>query len=266
MGRPAIVDTEALLRVARELFLSQGFGVTTAVIARKAGISEGSIYKRFPTKEDLFFAAMGFPEARWADALPARVGQGRIAEQLAEILLAVIEFFRELVPRTMTMWSCRTLAEQSTFFQRPESPARRSLAALTGYLQAEIDQGRLRPVPAETLARVLLGAAQNFAFYEMMGINVSPESPEIPESPQRSLSAAGDAPAPATVSAAAASDDSNPQALATGKSAQRFSEEFIDMLMHGLRTGDGPSFVAAASAERAQRAEPAPAPAATRMP
>ena len=41
---------------------------------------------------------------------------------------------------------------------------------------------------------MLLGAAQNFAFYEMMGINVSPESPESPESPQRSLSAAGDAP------------------------------------------------------------------------
>ena len=53
MGRPAIVDTEDLLRVAREIFLAQGFAVPTATIARAAGISEGSIYKRFATKEDL---------------------------------------------------------------------------------------------------------------------------------------------------------------------------------------------------------------------
>lgn len=261
MGRPAIVDTEALLRVARELFLSQGFGVTTAVIARKAGISEGSIYKRFPTKEDLFFAAMGFPEARWADALPERVGRGRVEQQLTEVLLAVIEFFRELVPRTMTMWSCRTLAEQSTFFQRPESPARRSLAALTGYVQAEIERGRLRPVRAETLARVLLGAAQNFAFYEMMGINTSLTSPENSLPAPASEQAPQASQDPGTVSAAAASD---PQAIATGKNAQRFSEEFIDMLMRGLRTDDGPTVVA--GAEPAQRTESAPAPAATRMP
>lgn len=173
MGRPAIVDTEELLRVARELFLAQGFAVTTAAIARRAGISEGSIYKRFATKEDLFFAAMGFPpEPGWAAGLAERAGQGEIRQAMTDLFLALIDFFRELIPRTMMMWSCRALAQNPGLFQRPDSPVRKSITALAAYLEREIALGRLRRANPEAMARVLLGAAQNFVFYEMMGIDL----------------------------------------------------------------------------------------------
>lgn len=209
MGRPAIVDTEDLLRVAREIFLAQGFAVPTATIARAAGISEGSIYKRFATKEDLFFAAMGFPEPTWAVGLRERAGQGEIRAALAELFLSLIDFFRELIPRTMMMWSCRALAHSSVLFQRPDSPVRRSVITLAAYLESEMALGRLRRTSSDAVARVLLGTAHNFVFYEIMGLDLRETTASPPP---------------------AVADPLRSEA----RDAHAFTEEIIDLLMHGL--------------------------------
>jgi len=48
-----------LIDVAFALFASEGFrGTTTRMIAEKAGVSEATLYKYFPTKKDLFQAIL----------------------------------------------------------------------------------------------------------------------------------------------------------------------------------------------------------------
>ncbi len=177
MGRPAIVSTEQILEVARELFLSQGFGVTTAAIARKAGVSEGSVFKRFATKEALFFAALGIPEQAWLTQLPGRVGQGDVRENLAQIVVSIIGFYRELFPRMIMLWSCRAMAAQGEMWKDvPESPPMRVLKALTQYLEGEMQAKRLRQANAEVVARAALGSAQSFVFFEMTGLKPGGET------------------------------------------------------------------------------------------
>lgn len=168
MGRPAIVDTEQLLSAARELFLSQGYGVTTAAIARRAGISEGSIFKRFPTKESLFFAALGVPEPAWLAEIPQLAGQNDPQHNLQHILLSLIAFFRVLVPRMIMLWSNRGEFSHP-FKDATEAPPMRGLRALTDYFSREVALRRARPCSPEALARLLLGAAQNYAFFEIFG-------------------------------------------------------------------------------------------------
>lgn len=169
MGRPASVDTEHILRVARELFLEQGYGVTTATIARRAGISEGSIFKRFPTKDELFFAALGIPEPTWIAEIPALAGQHDPQRNLEQIVQKLIAFFRELVPRMIMLWSNRAVAG-APFLGAKESPPSRGLSVLTGYFSREADLGRTRACQPEALARLLLGAAQNYVFFELYGV------------------------------------------------------------------------------------------------
>src|SRR5580693_10527725 len=49
-------NRERLLAAARELFAERGVEVAMADIARHAGVSNGTLYNRFPTREDLIEA------------------------------------------------------------------------------------------------------------------------------------------------------------------------------------------------------------------
>ena len=53
-----MIDDQKLLEVARDVFLRRGVGATTAEVAKKAGISQASVFKHFKSKQRLFFAAM----------------------------------------------------------------------------------------------------------------------------------------------------------------------------------------------------------------
>jgi AcrR family transcriptional regulator len=60
MARPLRSDAqrnrELLLTAARELFAKRGVDVPMADIAKHAGVSNGTLYNRFPTREDLIEA------------------------------------------------------------------------------------------------------------------------------------------------------------------------------------------------------------------
>src|SRR5712691_4215965 len=58
MGRHKTISDDDVLGIARELFGARGHGATTRQIGEAAGISEGVLYQRFGSKDDLFFAAM----------------------------------------------------------------------------------------------------------------------------------------------------------------------------------------------------------------
>ena len=48
----------ALLATARRLFAEQGYAVPLALVAREAGVGQGSLYRHFPTREDLAAAVV----------------------------------------------------------------------------------------------------------------------------------------------------------------------------------------------------------------
>ena len=52
----ALRNRDRLLAAARELFAERGVDVAMADIARHAGVSNGTLYNRFPTREDLIEA------------------------------------------------------------------------------------------------------------------------------------------------------------------------------------------------------------------
>src|ERR1700680_996918 len=58
MGRHKTISDDEVLRTARDLFRARGHAATTRQIAEAAGISEGVLYQRFGSKDDLFFKAM----------------------------------------------------------------------------------------------------------------------------------------------------------------------------------------------------------------
>jgi len=94
VGRPKQISDEAVLRAARDVFVERGFGASTRVIARRAGISEAVLYQRHQTKLDLFFAAMIPPPLSLGSE--AR-GRSAVAD-LGALALDVMQHFRRAMP------------------------------------------------------------------------------------------------------------------------------------------------------------------------
>lgn len=170
MARLTTITNEQILEAAREIFLIEGFGASTVEIARRAGVSEGSIFKRFSTKEELFFAAMGISETpAWIKDLDTLAGKGDLKENLIALSLQIIEFFHEVVPRLMMLRSKGTLPPEVRGLQ--DSPPVRDVKALTTFLDREMKLGRLQPCDPEIAARMLLGSLMNYIFLEQMGVD-----------------------------------------------------------------------------------------------
>lgn len=160
MGRSRTITNKQILEAAREVFLAEGFGASTIEIARRAGVSEGSIFKRFSTKDDLFFAAMGEANIpQWIRSLETLSGQGDVRENLVAISFRIGESLREVLPRLIVLHSKGILPPDRSNLS--ESPLAQILKALTLFFEEEIRLGRIRACNPEAPARILLGALTN---------------------------------------------------------------------------------------------------------
>lgn len=171
MARPTTITADGILKAARALFLEKGFGVSTADIARKAGVSEGSLFKRFPTKADLFRAAMGLPEFHLETETANLVGKGDLRANLARLMGMILEFHRILMPRVMMMWAQPGLNPMEMLRGDPDnSPPHQVLQALSGYLAGEMERGRLKPQDADVVASMIMSSMHSYVFLEQIGV------------------------------------------------------------------------------------------------
>ena len=173
MARPVTIKDETILAAAREVFLDRGIQGTTAEVAERAGISEGSIFKRFKTKTELFRAAMGdrVVEPPWLAELPGRVGKGDIDEALFRLGMEIVTFFRELIPLIMMAWSNPGPNGLPVGISGPNPPPVRAVKQITGYFEAEMRAGRLGRHDPEILARTFMGGLHHFAFFELLHLD-----------------------------------------------------------------------------------------------
>ncbi|MEH2280950.1 MAG: TetR/AcrR family transcriptional regulator [Nostoc sp.] len=178
MARTPRITNQQILEAARQVFLQQGFGASTLEIAQQAGISEASIFKRFSTKEELFFAAMGIPEKPlWVNELESLCHKGNLKENLINICLQIMEFYREVLPLIVMLRSRgNAIAELGSKEPRPM----RDVKVLTAFLECEINQDRLRPCDPQIVAHILLGSLMNYVFLEQISSQASIPTAELP--------------------------------------------------------------------------------------
>jgi len=79
-----------VLEVAYEMFAAEGLGVAIDEIARRAGVGAGTVYRHFPTKEDLYKAVI-------EDRLNRIVDDGRALLASVDPGDALFAFLRSMV-------------------------------------------------------------------------------------------------------------------------------------------------------------------------
>ena len=170
MPRPRTIKDEEILRAARDVFLEHGIRATTAQVARRAGIAEGSIFNRFKTKAELFQAAMrpDIEEPPFLRDLDARVGTGDLRAALVELGLAVVDFLKGVFPLMLMSWSNPGPSGLPALLDMPNPLPIRVLAKITAYFQAEMKAGRLARRDPEVAARMFLGSLANYVLFQVL--------------------------------------------------------------------------------------------------
>mgnify|MGYP003498057428 FL=1 len=180
MARPVAIHDPTILDAAREVFLLRGAAATTAEVARRAGVSEGSIFKRYRTKHGLLEAVVADVEREPAfiSELPARVGAGHVFANLEWLAGELLEYFRRAAPVHLLAWSAPS-GPRGRVLLSAASPPLATLRKVAGYFEAEMHLGRIRRADAEVVARSFVGALGNFVLLELLAN--APESSPMPE-------------------------------------------------------------------------------------
>ena len=159
--RRAEARPDEVLDAALALFLEKGFAATKVEdVAKRAGLSKGSVYLYFPSKDALLEAIVQRALAPLADSALEQLakGAGDPRGVLSMVIGRLVEAMRD--PQRVAIPKL-VLREASQFPQIAEMYNRqvldRAIPAVTALLQRGMDQGYLRPLDAELTVRSIVG-------------------------------------------------------------------------------------------------------------
>jgi AcrR family transcriptional regulator len=177
MPRPKRIEDAALLQIARRVFVRDGAHGSTREIAAAGGISEAALFKRYPTKTELFLAAMIPPDVD-VDALLA-AGEGVADPQAALVVICegVLTYLREALPviRQLMQTPLIDLADIRRRFGAP--PEQRLTAGLAAHLAREAGLGRIACPNPPAAAMLLFAALHSLVLFELMDLHPESQGP-----------------------------------------------------------------------------------------
>lgn len=167
MSRPVAIDDAVILDAARAVFLAKGYRASTAEVARRARVSEGTLFKRYRTKSELFLAAMEIADGEqpWRERLLALAGRADPRRTLLAYGRDLLAQLRLVTPRIL-MVSASGLSFAKGYRPPEPPPPVAHIRALAGYFEAERRSGRwMMPAPP-IIAHMFVGALAHYAFCE----------------------------------------------------------------------------------------------------
>lgn len=165
---PAPERRAQILAAAFECFAAKGYHASTMDdLVRASGLSKGSLYWHFRSKEDVFLAVFDdFAQATLAD-WEALLAEGCTAlEAVDGVMQRSFARLEQMGPHSLAAWA--------EFFAHPQ--ARSRLADLYVALRARLGEaldrdaarGRLRDVPTESAAAALTAAGEGLMLQAMV--------------------------------------------------------------------------------------------------
>lgn len=177
MGRPRQTTDDTLLATARECVLELGPGVSTAVIADRAGVSQATLFKRFGTKEDLLVAALapGDHHLAWIETLADGPDDRPLEQQLREVATEISDFFEDFMPCAAALRAAGIDLEK-VMRSHEVPPPIRARRALLGWFRRAAAAGRMHPqANPEAATTALLGGLQHQMFMRHLATNLAPD-------------------------------------------------------------------------------------------
>ncbi len=150
---------ERLMAVAFDLFSRRGIGVTTTVeVARGAGVSHGTVFAHFRTKEELVVSVIQRYTTRVVERIHERAGSGAGLEGVLAAHLAGLARYERFY--------ARLVAEGASLPQRARTTLLGIQSAISFHLAAaaerEMEAGRIKRIPVHLLFNTWLGLIHHY--------------------------------------------------------------------------------------------------------
>lgn len=170
----------ALIDAARELFAEEGFaGTATEAVVRRAGVTRGALYHHFRDKTDLFAAVYEDIERRLVEDLGSHLTPG--ADPLSLLVEGIgifLDACMDPATRRITLLEGPTVLGWRRWHEVQEA---HGFGLTKAVLQAAVDEGRIRPLPVDALAHLLLGALVESAMVLAMAEDPEAAKAELAE-------------------------------------------------------------------------------------
>jgi AcrR family transcriptional regulator len=159
-----------LMTAALEVFAERGFAATRLDdVALRAGVSKGTVYLYFESKEALFKAAVETaitPALEAAEALAADA-----AKPSAELLRCFVFGWWHMVGATPLGGLPKLLVAESGNFPElarwfHDNMIRRAQRAVAGIIELGVARGDFRPVPPMLAARIVFGPMFSYVLWQ----------------------------------------------------------------------------------------------------
>ncbi|MCP3065585.1 TetR/AcrR family transcriptional regulator [Myxococcus sp. K38C18041901] len=181
MARPVSIRDEDILDAAREVFLAHGIRATSAMVAERARVSEGIIFRRFKTKEGLFRAALDVdlktpPEVA---ELVERAGTGSVVENLHDTGVALASLLRVNIPLSMLALTNPDTQDSQQGHTRNRQTRESYFKLIEDYVREEVALGRLRAVAPDVFAFAYVGGIKDYVVGKIFRAP-APQQPSTP--------------------------------------------------------------------------------------
>ena len=168
MARPPSITDEEVLAAARAVFLSKGISATVDEVAARCGVGEATIFRRFPTKQALFLAAMEMGETEWGRFLMDRAASAARGESpdtramLHTLARDMLDAGRKMMPLIMMKLSNPNMIDRG----RASTRALGFIRILTDFFEVQVREGRISIEDPRIAARIWLGAIRHMVMFE----------------------------------------------------------------------------------------------------
>jgi AcrR family transcriptional regulator len=171
LARPKTIEDADILRAAREVFIEGGALGSTREIARRMGVSEATLFKRFPTKTALFLAAMAPPPADTMNLLIKARAQKDTRKALQIIGELTLEYFRSAIPRMLPLITHPAIGIDELLQRFGESPASALNNAIAQYVAEQHDKGAIFAPKPMAVSGLIVATMHSVVLFELMGLH-----------------------------------------------------------------------------------------------
>jgi AcrR family transcriptional regulator len=168
-----------IVSAALDLFVEKGFAATRMdEIAKRAGVTKGTVYLYFPSKDDLFRAVV--EEMMGPNIL---AGERLVAEHegtATELLCKLIRAWWELVGNSRVACLSKLMTSEAANFPElaqyyVDHVVVRGRRIFETALQRGIDRGEFRTVPLTDTARLAIGPLVHVSIYKRSMLQFDPQ-------------------------------------------------------------------------------------------